>query len=259
MKFFLGMIILFFVSTNLNAQIIDVGNKVLVKGVVTDIYTGAPVGSNIEFKDSEGKKIKIFSNSKTGMYEQLLAAGEYEVFFQNWNVARSFDKISVKKYDKYGEQVFNFKVKYMQAGSLYDSVATFPKGSETINHDFTKYLEDLKVQMKFNRGVDFDIYVSSADITPQAPAVKQEAPKEKGKSKNKAKQAVKTAEPLKANLSPETIKNLVDKRIEALKALIKDWGSMGARLNFKPDYLQSETPSGNNLVIKVKKVEDIFK
>lgn len=255
MKFFVFALVFTFLCANLYSQpktgIINMGSQTLVKGIVTDIESGKPIGTNIEFKDKSGKKIKIQSNSMTGAFEQLLNAGEqYEVIIQNWDVARKTYNLTVEKSDKYIEQKVDFKVRKLEKESPFMSINVFSANSATSNEEIKPMLEELNTTLKFNRGVEFIVYINALDMVEPK---KSETTSKKSKKKSKEKE-VKVQDNSKFEAER---KKLVDDRIEQIKKALETLGANSKKLTVQADYSNSRSAK-TNLIIVCSKVEDVL-
>jgi len=145
-------------------QIIGIqGSQVLLKGKITDEVSGKPIGTGIEFISKDGRKIKTQSNSITGEWEQLLTSGEYEVILFSWNVARKTTSIAIEEVEKFKEIRQDFTVKRMMPNDIMFNLNAFADNSATPNRSILNELEVLKVAMRFNRGVQFIVYINSTD------------------------------------------------------------------------------------------------
>lgn len=255
MKYFVIALVLTFICSNLYAQpktgIINMGSQTLVKGIVTDIESGKPVGTNVEFRDKSGKKIKIQSNSMTGAFEQLLNAGEqYEVLIQSWNVARKTYNLTVEKSDKYIEQKVDFQIRKLEKDNIFMSINAFNANTANTNEEVKQMLEELNTTLKFNRGVEFTVYINAIDL-PEP--VKSEPASKKSKKKSKEKE-VKVQDNSKFEAER---KKLVDDRIEQIKKALETLGANSKKLTVHADYSNSRSAK-TNLIIVCSKVEDVL-
>ncbi len=168
MKILLSIALILFLSFNLysqsDKQIIGIqGSQVLMKGKITDEASGKPIGVGIEFISSDGRKIKTQSNSITGEWEQLLTSGNYEVILFSWNIARKVTSLKVEQVEKFKEQKQDFTVKRMLENDVMFNLKAFSDNSAIPNRDILNELDDLKMVMRFNRGVQFIVYVNSIE------------------------------------------------------------------------------------------------
>ncbi|GAB5466649.1 MAG: hypothetical protein Kapaf2KO_20850 [Candidatus Kapaibacteriales bacterium] len=136
--------------------------QVMVKGKTLDKYTGKPVGVNVEFKDPNGKKIKVKSNTLTGEYQQLLEGGKnYEVtVFESEVYRQSFDLNTQNSSEAYSEQMNDMQVIIMNDGVELERIDGF-SGSTQLTSDANDALKGLNKMMRFNRGLK--LIIAAAD------------------------------------------------------------------------------------------------
>jgi hypothetical protein len=148
-----------------NAQFIsNQKGKVMVKGQVVDKSTGEPMQVTIDLRNSAGDRvIKFKTNSKDGTFQQLLEAGkEYELIFMNYNILREKRTIKIKESEKYDEEEFLFEIPKLEKGVDICQMDAFEGGNAGLTQQAKQRLDELKIQMRFNRSVKFDFVVSAA-------------------------------------------------------------------------------------------------
>ncbi len=239
---------------------------IVVKGKIADEQTGEPMGVDIEFRNSDGKKIKINSNSLTGEFQQVLNAGEfYEVILSGSNIIRKVDRFKVDHYDSYDEQEQNFTVKKLEPGRTLFRLSPFEKGSsQIIGDELESIFIELQEIMKFNRAVYFEFVVNAKETYTKAPIVQyKEEPKTKGKKKKPQKEEPRHQ--IIPDPNPGLVKELVDARIEVINKMLEDnsWKRYIKRLSVKADYdLGKPETSGTipaiNLLIVVKSLDSLM-
>lgn len=211
--------ILFLLNTTLIA-----GVPIVVKGIVTDEYTGKPASVEIIFKNGDGTKIKIQSNSITGKFEQVLNSGtEYEVILQNYDIIRKETSLAIEESDSYMEKKVEFTVKKLKPGRVVFDYDLFASNSTELSDAGKLKLKELKSVMRFNRSVKFEFKVSGRD-------------------------------------SGSSSKTLTDGRIQAIKDYIDKWRRAKRRITFVADYSASGSgEKGTEVIVTVKSIEDVFK
>ncbi len=236
---------------------------IVVKGKVTDELTGQPIGVEIEFRSTDGRKIKINSNSISGEYQQVLNAGEfYDVIFSGPNIIRKVDRLKVDHFDSYDEQEQNFTVIKLEPGRTLFKISAFNKGSNEVSkEEIESVFNQIKEIMKFNRAVNFEFVINAKDTYKKAPIYEY---KEEAKAKGKKKKPVKS-EPrqlIQPDPNPELVKSLVDARIERINSLIddNDWKRYIRRITVNGDYSLGEYTNPEksnipNLLIVVKSID----
>ncbi len=243
-----------------------IAGQYLVKGVITDKFSGKPTGSTIEFRSPDGKKIKTQSNTISGEYQQVLETGiQYDIIFTGNDIARQVEKLPLSNSDSYHEMVANFSVKKFIAGMEFDKLEAFKSGNTSIGQGATKSFDELQEVMKFNRNVVFEVRVSAHDKfklqrkDPVKPAAEKKAKKDKkskkGKKQTEEPAAQPTPEPAEnASDSPKTRKT-VDERVEAMKKYIDSWPRFSDRIVVVPDYSLGGPGRDESVLIVVKKIE----
>lgn len=234
------------------------GNKtqILLKGKVTDEFTGKGVEVTMEFRDPDGKKFKINSNSVDGSYQQVFDAGKkYDVIFIGFDVVRKTESVQIDDAGKYKEQVSDFKIKKMTPGLKLQKLNAFQANSRTLNAADQKTIEQLREIMQFNRGVKFELVVNSWDSFKKIAQVKEIKPDKKKAKKGAVPEKVTTFIEPDAN----QIKALVDSRTEELKKFISGWTKFKDRISVSSDYSAGEPDSENSSVfVIVKEIKNIF-
>ncbi len=143
--------------------------QILLKGKVTDIYSGKPMGVTMKFETKSGQIIKIKSDDVSGEYSQLFESGtEYEVTFINKEIVRTTESFKTEDVSTYKEFERNFTVKHLVKGLLFMDVDIFESGSSNLNHKFEDALKELEEVMKFNRNVKFYFVVSLNDVAEKS-------------------------------------------------------------------------------------------
>lgn len=141
----------------------EVGVPVVVKGTILDTYTGKPCELAMMFTDEAGEKFKIYPNSSTGKYEQVLKSGmNYTVTFIAYDILRDPQALNIEFSEVYHEYNFDFKVRRMTPGlEMYNS-EVFESGKANLTADGEKLLQTIAKGMKFSRGAKLDLHVGGA-------------------------------------------------------------------------------------------------
>ncbi|TAL67009.1 MAG: hypothetical protein EPN82_15660 [Bacteroidetes bacterium] len=235
------VLVIFIISISLNAQLPGNGNvQVLVKGVITDEYTGKPCESTITIKDKNGKKFKIKSNSIDGTYEQVLAVGEnYEFTFINFDVLKKVENIYVESAEKYTEQKADFTVRKLSPGLHLFASDLFASGESVISNSPDDILKELEEILVYNRSAKFgfvvtahDTYASSSKITDNTKSTKSKKSRQKQNFPSMIK---------KTNPDEGLVKLLVDNRLKAIEKLTEKFIQRNNhRLSYRADYSLAE-------------------
>lgn len=239
-------------------QIYSIGGNILVKGKITCETTGEPVGTEIEFRSSNGKKIRTSSNSISGEWSQVLPSDNYTVILHSWNVARKQFNLDVPASTKYKEINQDFTVKRLLPNDVFARLQLFEQNSSEQKEDIKDLLDEIKEIMKFNRAVEFTIYVSAADMyKPTEKSVKIiEEPKTNKKSKNSSK----TQQITKENKSEvyHDYTRLLNQRYSVIKSLINESFPNNSRIKVEIDNERKFTTYPYNFSIIVANNYDIF-
>lgn len=240
--------------------------QVLVKGKVTDEFTGKPVEVTLELRDRADKRFKINSNSITGMYEQVLTAGEvYTVVFTHYDVIRKTEEFKVKESDTYIEDRIDFTVKQLQTGLELYQVDAFQQNSSVPNAEFAKTIQELAEIMKFNRSVKFEFVVNSHDSysEPRTYQTEVEVP-QTGKKKKAPKKEIQTVTDPAPD--PASVKALVDERNSILEKSLEPLQAFKNRITIKPDYNLAPPPEQAGMLhinpdfkVIVTEIKNVFK
>lgn len=234
--------------------------QILLKGKVTDEFTGNPVSVTMEFREeNNGKKFKIQSNSADGYYQQVLVAGrKYDVVFINNDIVRKIVPIAIENSSKYTEQTIDFSIKKLTTGLKYFKLNAFEAGSAQLSAEAKANIESLQDVMKFNRGVYFEFVVTSHD-TYRKEIVKTSLKKpEKKKSKKKALPPPEM-KPVFIAPDPSLAKELSGKRLEAVKAFLSGWTRYSIRLSTIADESVAEADGESfSLYVIVKEIKSVF-
>lgn len=203
-------------------------NPSMIKGKITDFYTGSPIAVNIELRDTQGGKIKINSNSISGLFEQVLKSGEkYKVIFSGTNILREEFDYQMPDSGKYFETEVEWKAKSIKVGSEIYKLKLFKVNSAELSTEGIAELNKLKEVMKFNRAISVDIIICSKDSFLN----------EKKVDANK-------------------FKELNKQRIAALDALLIDWKKDRTRINLIESNI--ELAKNSDTSIKISKIDDLF-
>lgn len=240
--------------------------QVYLKGVITDEITGKPVGVNIEFRDSQGEKVKIISNSLDGSYQQLVNAGEkYAIIFTNYDILRKTVEYKVPDTNSYAEFEMDYSVKKLVQGMDLFKYDAFPKGGNGVATQTLEKLQELNNLMVFNRAVNFNFVINAHDTfskapKPVVPEVKEE-PKTKKSKKPKKVQVTVEQVPVVSDPDPQLVKELVDARIKSIETCISSWKTLQKRITIVADYSLAESPDESlpDFIISVKELQETMK
>ncbi len=216
--FYIAIFFIAFTTSAFSAQI-------LLKGKVTDAYTGKPMGVTMRFETKDGKIFKIKSDPVSGEYSQLFnSSTEYEVTFIHKEIVRKKETFTTKESNDYKEFDRDFTVQRLAKDLLFMDINVFETGSANISGSFNSKLEELQDVMKFNRNVKFYFVVSLNDIAEKDRSAKS---------------------------------SLLAQREAALKDKVKALGKDASRIQIKTE--NNCKKSTNNLAVIVKSIESILK
>lgn len=138
-------------------------SHILIKGSITEETTQKPIGVEIEFRDSEGKRIKSLSNSLTGEFQQILNSNsEYTVILNSNEILRKEFRFRTLDTNDYAEQEIDWTVVKPQPGAII-----FRGGIFGGDNNFTKAglekLEEIQMILRFNRELHVDFRVNNTN------------------------------------------------------------------------------------------------
>jgi hypothetical protein len=188
-------------------------NLGIISGKITDIDNAKPVGTEILFCDSKGKKINAKSNSLEGTYTQVLNGGEvYNIYFKGYVTQNLFEKLDLSWLDKYKEITQDFSVIKIREGLLIGKSNPFSANEDAVNAEKLAYLKKFKELSGINPGTTIVITISAADSKFKELKKKVEYKDKKNKTKTKS-----------VKVTPqEQADELIQKRIESLKKYLAE-------------------------------------
>lgn len=263
MKKFLFLCLIFMPTilfSQSDKQIYNIGGNILAKGKVTCERTNEPVETEIEFRGSNGKKIRTRSNSITGNWEQILPPDKYTVLLHSWNVARKTYEIEVEPNNKYKEITKDFTVVRLLPGDELLQIQFFKTNSTEVQSDLSEFIQQIKDIMKFNRGAEFTFYVSASDMFKPVQNVQlQENPKPSDKKeKSKTSQSSKKAELKQEPQNVPDYTTLLNQRYAVMKSLLSEAFTQNSKIKLEIDVERNHTSYPNNLSVKVSNNYDVF-
>ncbi len=229
LKSLMIMLLTMIISTTAFSQIMDNHSvQVMVKGTVYDEFSNQPAGVQVIFKDKTGKKIKIRTNDEDGTFAQLLKAGQtYKITFTNYNILRKVTEYTVPNASEFKEIDEEFSVQKLAPGRELSNHDIFDDGSAQISAEGKKALNDIKIDMRFNRTVYLDFKISAADTYPDASSAEAD--------------------------------QLVKDRIAAIEAYIDNWRGYNRRITLTTaKTVSGDAPAGTDLILSVNKIKDVF-
>ncbi len=235
--------------------------QLILKGKVTDEFTGNPVGAIIEFRTNIGKKFKIKSDSVSGAYQQVFQSGDnIEVIIYDWDVVRQKFTLQLPDTNKYAEIEQDFVVKHLREGIVAYKFDCFEAGRPDMLpncKDSILYLDEV---LRFNRNVKFEIQVTGFDTYIKTKKVHtvQKVVTEKKKKKTITEEVVSIEEP-----PAEKIKDLVDKRTAEINKIIQEIPRSKGKLFVAPiyqsgDFTSTGEPKPFEIFIVVKELKNIL-
>ncbi len=238
MKKFIVFLLLFsssFLFSQSDKQIYSIGGNVIVKGRVTCENTGEPVETELEFRASNGKKIRTKSNSITGNWEQVLPSDNYKVILHSWNVARKTYDLQVQPSEKYKEIQQNFTVKRLLPLDIYLQSDLFEPNSADLKTDFTEIANEIKEVLKYNRAVEFTLFVSAADMNKPSEMKIIANDKTKKEPKSSQKKSKKTQQTETETVKTPDYTKLLNQRYSVLKSFVNEHFPDNNRINVAID------------------------
>ena len=259
------IVFLFIASVSIYAQNNKTGAPVLIKGHITDEFSGKPLGVSVEFRVKDGEKVKIQSNSIDGSFQQIVNSGDtVEIIFSSKEIVRKSETIAVERYSNYKEIIHDFQVKKLSPGLHLFTILAFNEKSSQLNSTAQNLFNQLQDIMLFNRNVKFEIVINANDLYTKPQSTTEISKQTDAKSKKKAKQPQET--PKQTNIEPSAneIQSIVDKRVAEVEKIVKEWNRYKNRVKVKADYSldkSNETqtsPQKTNLVVVVTDMKSVL-
>ncbi len=239
-------------------QIYSIGGNVIVKGRVTCEHTGEPVETELEFRASNGKKIRTKSNSITGNWEQVLPSDNYKVILHSWNVARKTCDLVVQPSEKYKEIHQDFTVKRLLLNDIYLQSYLFKSNSADLMSDFSDIASEIKEVLKYNRAVELTFYVSASDMNKPVETKIIADDKTQSNPKSSKKTAKKQQQTQTETVKAPDYTKLLNQRYSVLKSYVSEHFPENTRVNVAIDIDGKYSRYPNNFSIVVTNNYDIF-
>lgn len=201
------------------------GVIILINGKLTDKTTGQPVAANVRFMDGKGKIHQSNSNSLDGIFQQVLPCdASYDLFVAGYIPDDDKRSFNIPPYKEYVELNYEIGVTKISEGMPVISDNVFIKNESSVNGNFRGFLSYLKTFGDIQKGVMFDIIISSGDSY-----FAEKKAKESYVVKGKKKIRTITIK------SKEQLSDLVEARIEAFKNEASKIGLQLRNVNFVSD------------------------
>lgn len=214
--------------------------SVNIKGTITDIATGKPVGKEMDMEiigKNTGKKFVIKVNSKSGEYLQPLPSGDvYTLTFKSFAVFKKTETLEIVASQKFREERHDYTVRSIIQGYEIANVSAFDAGQSSILSSAHAKLEEVREALRLNRDLRVIITVGNENYPPPPPAPKKEVKvaKKPVKGKKGATVSVDSA-PVKETLPVPTGVNpaVYDARVAGLKQYFVDVKNAEIRIVFQ--------------------------
>ncbi len=256
----LGLFLLF--TLYLSAQFITNSTvQLILKGKVTDEYSGKPVGATIEFRTNTGKKFKIKSDSLSGEYQQVFQSGEkLEVIIYGWDLIRQNFVVNLPDTNKYAEIEQNFIVKQLREGLIAYRFDCFGTESSELSESCKENLLSLDEVLRFNRNVKFEIQVTTYDTYIKTEKVRKV---EKVVAERKKKKKIIEEEKYIEEPPIEKIKQLAENRYQKILKVVEEIPRGKGRLSVVPIFTSGELTPNNipipyDIFVVVKELKNIL-
>lgn len=221
----------------------------LIQGFIYD-ESGNPVGADIKFINSVGKKIMLKSNSKDGSFQQPFVQGEkYFPIFKGYVLANGFESFEVIKTGKYEEITRNFTVKRIQSNLNIMSEAFFKDGDSILSADAKEYLRVFKEFYNYNKNLTFRAVISAPDKV-----FKPTSRKVQVKVKNKTR--TKTIKISSKDLESDFIQSRINQLTKALKELEIPLSTFNFEKKIKTNPSKTAV-NNNNLEIYIDQIKNL--
>ena len=232
-------VLVFFISLGLlflNAGIVSAqkGNAtvVLLQGKVQD-QSGHGVSTMISFRDLNGKKITSKTNAIDGSFQQILTPGmTYSVLFKDYMVLGEEYQFTLPNVSEYTEMTQNFRVKKIETGLELMRFSPFSSNQAELTGNYKPYFDDLKDFLNNNIKANVVITIHVHDSQFKEISKTVQVADKKGKMKSK-----------KEKVTPQQqLEQLMNARIDAVKAHLKSIGLPEKKITFEKD-MTADKPS----------------
>ncbi len=150
------------------------GTVALIKGTLIEESTNNPIGTTIQFTDSQGKTVDTRSNSQSGAFQQVLKADEsYRIAAKGYIISEGQKHFGTPDSDEYVEFDMNFTAKKIAEGLQIAHFQAFKPNDSTLTEEAKEKFKDLKSLLRFNIGVTVNIEISSYDSHLKKKTVKE--------------------------------------------------------------------------------------
>ncbi|MFN3305628.1 MAG: hypothetical protein ACK42Z_00390 [Candidatus Kapaibacteriota bacterium] len=235
--------------------------QLILKGKVTDEYSGNPVGATIEFRTNTGKKFKIKSDSLSGEYQQVFQSGEkVEVYIYGWDIVRQKFIVELPDTNKYAEIEQNFAIKQLKEGLIAYKFDCFDTESSELIESCKEKLLSLDEVLRFNRNVKFEIQVTAFDTYIKTEKVRKV---EKVVTERKKKKKIIEQEKYIEEPPIEKIKQLAENRYQKISKVVEEIPRAKGRLSVVPVFSSGEATPNNipmpyDVFVVVKELKNIL-
>ena len=200
------------------------GVPIIIKGTVTDQFTGKPLDVTLQFRDEEGTRFRIKPNIIDGSYSQVVTSGmSYEVTFINYDVLRETQTLNIPFTDTYEEKEVDFQAKKLSPGLDLFKKKFFTGNDAKLSNDASEFLKEFQTIMRFNRGGTFKFIVLADDSNPK---------------------------------NIQNANEIAKKRLEELKNYLSSWKSFYNRLDFEILNSSKKSAGEHNVIIQVIDIKD---
>ena len=228
------LFLIIFPANYLHSQIISkASGQILLRGWLLDSDTFQPIEADIRIENENGKSSKISSNSLTGKFEQILeSGGKYKIKCMGKTILSKEFHIELPKVDNYIEQTDTFYIPILRIGRTMEQYDLFKANSSDLNDNATQILEDLNLQLRFNREPDFFITITGCDSKDGFAQIVKSSSKKKSKKQSP-----------QMKFDQADFEKLLANRAEVLNRTIANYDQLKNRIEIKSN---ADTNCDNN-------------
>lgn len=255
-----GIIILFLYLVHNEVYAQSTGDAVvLLSGKVLDI-NGNPLSVKIEFIGDNGKKITTTSNSKDGLYQQVLTPGiKYLVSFKDYLEVSGDGVVYIPNVKKYTEMSRTFTLRKIEEGQELSYFKAFNPNDSILTGNYANEFQRIKDFMSSNLNATIVIVISGKDSWFATKSIKEKYKD----SKNRTKTRTVKIQPIEQMTQLlEARKDAVMNYLRTLKIRDKSItiefdNSMGSKpvKTKKKKKASTETIEHPNVIVKVGKIK----
>jgi|GEM_PF-1557055 len=182
---------------------------VLLQGKIIDSQSGNPVGTGIQFVNSEGKKLQTKSNPGSGAFTQVLRPNEdFIIMFKDYILVDDSKTFRTPNVSEYHEMNKDFHIKKIVTGMELFRFNAYDPNESHIEGTSIQKMKEVKEMLAYNPKVNIIITINMGDSYFRP--LKKNVPDESSKKKKKKNKTITIT-------SEQQLSELTNQRIAELK------------------------------------------